>query len=212
MYDDFYAVITDKNTGKVATQGCVKWAKVYHGNEDIHERSLISTDNKYFFHRSGTDKYSVEILGKKEIDFKQFSPKDFKEYVSEPWITDSKITTNIDYYIEHSEKELDPEIKPLVELLNKIPGVETTGSCCGHNKSKPWVALKTNTYMGIKFLLDTLNDQEYKVFTKWGIDLGSPSAYVSHNDYKGEIVLRIEGKHIGYNDIKYLCCILSDLL
>jgi hypothetical protein len=41
---------------------------------------------------------------------------------------------------------LDPEVLDLCMALNKIPGVETTGSCCGHGKYPYWIWFKVTDY------------------------------------------------------------------
>jgi len=49
--------------------------------------------------------------------------------------------------------EIDPEIRPLVRLLNDQPGVKTLHSCAGHEEeSMPW---RTLGY--VSFVVDSLN-------------------------------------------------------
>jgi hypothetical protein len=44
-------------------------------------------------------------------------------------------------------------------------GIKTTGSCCGHNKNKPSVIVKTNTEKKVAFtLLKEIDDRQWDVF------------------------------------------------
>jgi len=58
--------------------------------------------------------------------------------------------------------EFDPEVVPLCKAMNRIEGICTTGSCCGHNKTPFHISFEaTNIYnyhQGLPILLYYLDN------------------------------------------------------
>ncbi len=55
------------------------------------------------------------------------------------------------------DTRLDPEIAPLVEALRMDDHVETTGSCCGHDREPAYVSLAVHGLAGLARFVSTLN-------------------------------------------------------
>jgi len=67
-------------------------------------------------------------------------------------------------------KDLDPECLKACQELNKLEGVRTTGSCCGHNRQRfrVWLDLDLKTW-GHKVLTRCICDRYYK--SGWSVEL-----------------------------------------
>ena len=69
------------------------------------------------------------------------------------------------YYVEttccNSIYELDPEVAPLVYILNEI-GYVTTGSCCGHGLSVGWVHISFTDFKMLRELALIVYRDEFK--------------------------------------------------
>lgn len=59
-------------------------------------------------------------------------------------------------------KGLDPEVVVLVQRMNALPGIETTGSCCGHGKApfRVWFEVSPTDVRGL-FVLVRSADRRY---------------------------------------------------
>lgn len=98
---------------------------------------LYSTDNRYFWFSNKN--VQVELTDDCMICV-AFDPSRFKLNI-QPW---SNRHADCDVFIEHTVHELDPEIEPLVRSINNC-GLETTGSCSGHNEGPSYVTVKFST-------------------------------------------------------------------
>lgn len=115
---DDWCKIIDKKTNTIIFAGIIK---------NIKKQGFISFDNKFFFREIGTSKYIVEDnLEKLVIDTEI---PDFYDIV--PYRGHNKNKT-ADVFRDFDITELDKEVEDLVFALNKIDGLITTGSCCGH--------------------------------------------------------------------------------
>ena len=56
----------------------------------------------------------------------------------------------IDIYLE---KDLDPEVIPLVNALNEIPGIKTITSCSGHGETCMEIDCYCHSFDALKFLV-----------------------------------------------------------
>ena len=67
-------------------------------------------------------------------------------------------------------KDLDPECLEVCQELNKLEGICTTGSCCGHNRQhfRVWLDLNFETW-GHKVLTRCTCDRYYK--SDWSVRL-----------------------------------------
>lgn len=94
---------------------------------------------------------------------------------------------NIDNTFEYDFfmwNEIEPEVKEICELLNKIPGIETYSSCCGHEKIPPYVDFHVYNWDSFYNMLDFLRDNN------------QPSKTAKHNDIesKHRFIVGVEGK------------------
>lgn len=53
---------------------------------------------------------------------------------------------------EHID-DLDPECRALVEAINRLPGIYTTSSCCGHGKHPYWIFFRVENVEALPALL-----------------------------------------------------------
>jgi hypothetical protein len=143
--EDIPLIKVSLNDGTVIAQGRAFSQKVsYSENEDdkvdykIIEQPLLSIDNKYFFNPLSKRITITEIKDGEYIPFNQStSDLDIKH-----WNT---VRTNLltpDVYVDQDISECDEEVKELVSVLNKIPFVETTGSCSGHGYRRLYIDIK----------------------------------------------------------------------
>jgi len=67
-------------------------------------------------------------------------------------------------------KDLDPECLEVCQELNKLEGVRTTGSCCGHNRQpfKVWLDLDFKVW-GHKVITRCICDRYYE--NGWDVNL-----------------------------------------
>ena len=41
--------------------------------------------------------------------------------------------------------DIDVEMRELIRCINRVDGIETTGCCCGHGKSRAWILLEVES-------------------------------------------------------------------
>lgn len=127
---DYYKVV-DKATKEIICAEPISFIK-----NTANMSILISFDNKYFFKFEGTMKYKVIENSKHlEIPLKleflnRYAVCLYKDYFKYP---------HYDVYREFDITELDKPVINLVRALNKFEGIETTGSCCGHDENILWI-------------------------------------------------------------------------
>lgn len=68
--------------------------------------------------------------------------------------------------------EIEPEVREVIDLLNKIPGIETYSSCSGHGIKPPWVEFFIRDMNSFGDLLEFLrnNGQSSKTYKHQEID------------------------------------------
>ena len=152
--------IVDKRSHKVIVAGQIK------SNKPVKDQLFISFDNIHYFNFHGTEKYQCTNILDDIIPLKEI-PSD---YYTIPWMQRWTVEFNwgdtltddllidpliVDVYLE---KDLDPEVIPLVTALNKIPGIETVTSCSGHNKVLLRIDFYCYTIDAVKTILKLIPD------------------------------------------------------
>lgn len=94
---------------------------------------------------------------------------------------------NIDNTFEYDFfmwNEIEPEVKEICGLLNKIKSIETYSSCSGHGKIPPYVDFHVKDWDSFYDMLDFLRDNN------------QPSKTIKHNDIKSKhrFIIGVEGK------------------
>ena len=155
-YGKYYKVI-DKKSKQVVACGKVIFLKEetkYYKNQPI----LISFDNKFFYIGDGTDRYEC-ILSQNSLEFHQNIPSN---YIIKPYRKFKNPPYTADIYRDGGIDELDEPVKALVYALNKLDGIRTCGSCCGHFSDKLWVDLFITDCCGLNILKLIMKDfKEY---------------------------------------------------
>lgn len=126
-------LIATLNDGTIICSGRI----VNHKWDLIRHCYLYSTDNRYFWFSNKN--VQVELTDDCMICV-DFDPSRFKLNI-QPW---SNRHADCDVFVEHTIQELDSEIEPLVRSMNNC-GLETTGSCSGHNEGPSYVTVKFST-------------------------------------------------------------------
>ena len=127
-----YVIIRKNKT--VVFLGLVLWQK--------KDPVCISYDNIHFFSTKNLNiQESLEYIGHYQ---------NIAGLITEKWRN-----KNIDAEL-YLEREIDIEIVSLVTILNKK--WHTTGSCCGHNKTEPWVELQIHDYDSLLLLTRCIQD------------------------------------------------------
>lgn len=129
------------------------------------EGILISFDKKYYFNLA-----SKNFIYKKIEDYEEnynkvvFQKDKFDSFKKELWhkicFEGNPVDDNIDIYIENGLDKLDPEVKDLVNIINKLPCVKTFLSCSGHGIRVLSVAMRVFSIC----VLEILNNIIYEYF------------------------------------------------
>lgn len=170
--------------------------------DGVISMQLISFDYKYFFKIDGNkNKYIVDITDKfiKNIIFN----KDNYQLNIEHWHNAIDTYMNdIDIYVENTYDEIDIEIKPLCDVLNKINGITTISSCCGHNEQNAFINIKFNTLDSMLYLLKILSLDVFRL----NFILSSDKTII-YTDLADKPILKLKTIKIGdlaYQDINRL--------
>ena len=151
--------------------------------------SCVSFDNKYFFKTTG--KNLVVELHQEKTKIVPINYDYIHQYTITDWLQ-AKHTPTYDIYIEKTKLEMDYEIIPLVNALNLYDGIETTGSCCGHNVHEPFVMCICTNIEIVQYIKHLCsNTKLFNISTLHKID-------------KERYFINIIGEHIGqiaYQDI-----------
>lgn len=178
--------IVDKNTYKTIASGIVKNVKKTYVKDDkvCFNIDCISFDNKYYFNKNSSNFLFMET----DSDEQFFDKEVLKNYCCEKWVDAAK-NNEADIYIEHDITELDKEVISLVSALNKINGIKTIGSCCGHGIYPLYVDLSINEFKALILLAKLITDKfnnDFKITT-------SPRIVQSDNN----IQMSLECNYIG---------------
>ncbi len=124
-------LIVTLNDGTIICSGRI----VNHKWDLIRHCYLYSIDNKYFWF---SNKHVQVKITDNDVGYTAFDPSRFNLNI-QPW--SNRYDASSDVFVEHTIKELDSEIEPLVRSMNNC-GLETTGSCSGHNEGPSYVTVK----------------------------------------------------------------------
>lgn len=196
--------IIDKETNKIIASGKISSLKerllieepflFFFKKEKFKKILCISFDDKYFF-----NVYSEKFIFKTDNNVKIFDIDNLKNYTYEKYNTVHKNFSDI--YIEDNIFELDKEVIRIVNLLNKIPNITTTGSCCGHGLSHLWVSMTFKDLSSLRFLLNVLHNKFRKEFIIKG---NNDRSQLVPNVVELTLISTKKGNN-AYNDTEKLC-------
>lgn len=106
---------------------------------------------------------------------------------------------DIDVYIENTYDEIDIEIKPLCDILNKIPGIKTISSCCGHNEQNAFINIKFDNLNSMVYLLKILSIDIFRL--KFSLSTDKTIIYTESADRP---ILKLKTTKIGNDAYKDL--------
>lgn len=91
-------------------------------------------------------------------------------------------------YMDFEIEDLDGEVRELVLALNRLPGIQTTGSCCGHGKEpyQIWFMVTDPSQRGLLTLSRLMSLNYYGFGWNWKIIL-------DHMDVAPQLIYRLEG-------------------
>lgn len=119
-YLNEYIKIIDNKTKKVIASGKVIDIKSNTPNGGI------SFDGKWFFKET-------KNLSYEKVSFVDTFIQDiFPDYLTVNHWRNFVENNNVDIYRDFCYEEIDKEIKPYIDKLNKIKNITTVSSCCGH--------------------------------------------------------------------------------
>ncbi len=204
---DFCKII-DKQSGTVLCSGQVKSYKMTVVNNETFERSCITFDYIYFFLKEGTDKYDVVKDDTKTTIYFNINtvPKDYKVTA---WREQDNYS---DIYIENDINNLDKEVVNIVTALNKIEGLETTGSCSGHGERSLWVTIRFKSLEALILLVNFMQRNGFKEH----FVLSTDTSIINNEQYN--VMLQLYTKSIGEkaynlaNEFASKLEVLNDLL
>lgn len=127
-----YLIIKDLN-GKVLASGKVVGRKTISRCE--HAFNHVSVDGNFYFNLDS--KQFIFEKKNKPVDLVKFDDKNTSFNVV-AW-QDSNEIVDADIYRDNDINELDDEVSFLVECLNRLEGLTTTCSCCGHGEFNLYV-------------------------------------------------------------------------
>ena len=156
--------IIDKETNKILIAGKISKRKdnAYIG-EDAHFQSLIqdfkgvSIEDKWFFNECNQRKFSIEENNDhliKEFDINEIPLTYIIKKVNE--IAEDTDYSGVDIFREYDITELDEEVKDLVYALNKIDGLKTVSSCCGHGENPLWIDIQFDNIKSLSLLINLI--------------------------------------------------------
>ena len=211
-----YMEVLDKESGKLLAKGLVIGMKLC--NPSHSKMCCISFDRKWFFNVE-SERFIVNSISKQTtIDLDESL---LNNYLWKRW--QDHTGTIADIYRENDYSEIDPEVKPLCDELNKWKGVETVGSCCGHGQDSLWIQMMVDNINSINTILNIMRSpQAYpKMLGKFYIstDADKQSAMVNYIDFKkfydsNYLYIVIMSKYKGeqaYKDAELLTRYLKDL-
>lgn len=118
---------------------------------------LSSFDNKYFFKCDGNNKYKLILTN--TCDSIKFDINNYSYLKVAHWSTaiDNYLDESIDIYEENTYNELDAEVINICNALNSINGIETVGSCSGHNIKYAFINIQIFNLNSLLYLLRILS-------------------------------------------------------
>ena len=149
--------IYDRETGELLGRGDVRGRKT---NNPAHiDLSYISVDGKWYFNTKDDSAFLVKQVdrGLPDVPFDgpgKYVWKYWRDYLSEL----------VDLYRDFSIDEVDEEVRDLVTELNKWDGIQTLGSCCGHDQYELWIQIDVVNTHNFNIILNVLRSP--KIFPK----------------------------------------------
>ena len=149
--------IFDSETNELICSGKVISSKdcFLHGNTLCRNIYFVSVNNKCFFN-TYSKKFKICVCPEQlDIyigDISKYSQKHLRNATKKEYRT-------LDIIFDDDINGLDKEVINLVTALNKIDGIKTDGSCCGHNEWKLWVSCQFFTVEALSMLLKIIYDK-----------------------------------------------------
>ena len=141
-YNGKYAMIFYND--RYVCDGMISSTKYNNGNNNM---LLVSFDDEYYFnvcHKNISIKYTKQEVSE-AIDISNI-----------PCILWSEVNKNEEYPL-YKEVYIDEQCVRLVNALNNIIGVETIGSCCGHDIHKYWISFLVNDIQVLRKLTELVS-------------------------------------------------------
>lgn len=136
--EDVPFISVSLNDGTVIAQGRARFKKVTYSDYKVIEQPLLSIENKYFFNPLSKRITIRKIEDGEYIPFNQStSDLDIKH-----WTTVNVNLLTPDVYVDQDIRECDEEVKGLVLALNKMPFIDTVGSCSGHGERRVYIDIR----------------------------------------------------------------------
>lgn len=170
-------LIVTLNDGTIICSGRI----VNHKWDLIRHCYLYSIDNKYFWF---SNKHVQVKITDNDVGYTEFDPSRFNLNI-QPW--SNRYDASSDVFVEHTIKELDVEIKLLVEVLNDC-GLETSGSCSGHNEGPSYVTVKFNDLPTLINFCSLIRKQ----FTIDQVNLQVPREFSGQNVFCLDLVIPMD--------------------
>lgn len=141
--------VVDKKTGVVLCRGTYKTSK-------INRSSCISLDNKYYWNCGKGQKYILKKLN--GLNYTEINVNE--DLIPQDYIIADLENDDVhaDLYVGKTIDECEPEIRPLVIILNKIPGLETVSSGNGSNNDFARVSFRVNQLKPLLFLSQIIDN------------------------------------------------------
>lgn len=172
-----YAVVMDRETKRVIAAGLVVDVKAGNFN-------LISFDRIAFYHENGNYHYRVLVLPHTYIEDLAIHPIP-SSYIVLPFNRNGMAA---DIYVENTE--YDVEVSELVDALNTVSGIQTTGSCSGHGRDHLFVTMFFSSLESLSRLASIIEDNGLW-FTI------STDTRVYQDKTPGKIHLRLQSGYLG---------------
>ena len=176
-------ILIDSLLNKVIAQGDIINQKNVFATEknEFKKCNAISFDNIHFI----VIKNHHKLL---QTDIETFILDIPDSYIIKNW-TDVCENDCADVYIEKNINDLDEEVIDLVNSLNQLKNIRTTGSCSGHMRDVLWVDISFETLKSLNIFCNKL-----LLFSDKFILHTAPN--VICNDKEG-VLLRLSSKQIG---------------
>lgn len=146
--DEKWYEIFDTRSGALLARG-PETARKSH-NPKCTAIRYLSLDGKWFFNEDSAIFRIVPVEPSTVIPFSRS-----EDYVWRYW-RDWDTPTLPDIYRDFGLDEIDKEVRPLVEELNKWSGIRTIGSCCGHGIGRMWVQMCVVDCASLNMILNVL--------------------------------------------------------
>lgn len=152
---DEWVKIVDNQTNKVIAAGKVTKRKDnYVDNGVKYSFNAIAFEDKWFFNEKYKEHFHIEPNEEHlEIPYNENNIPDYYKVIA---AKDVEYDDKVDIYREYGIDELDEEVKDLVYALNKIDGLKTVSSCCGHGKKPLWVDIQFDNIKSLSLIINLI--------------------------------------------------------